>query len=292
MESPITALGFSGIDKDYKLEEIVSEILDSPTHQMATKIHKKAIIAEYYKEFDKDVYMMVRIVVEAAGKETKIEVEQCEPYVYTEHALEVEDVMVECVDDNYTYYVICEEKETGMQLIFWLQNVVDYLDNESFNYKYNKVHIVGLAMEGTIILPIEKDEDDELFEREEREKLKVILQKIREGDEEARQLLEEEERELDEQLKERLKEEDFLSIMSGYFIPTTLVDATYAILGEIKHIRKKKNMKTNEEMYLFTLNVNDMDLEVMINEKVLVGAPSVGMRFMGTCWLQGTIEAD
>lgn len=292
MKSPITALGFLGIDKEYKLEEIVGEILDSPTKQMATKIQKKGIVAEYYKEFDKDVYMMVRIVVEAKAKETKIEVEQCEPYVDTVNTLEVEEVMVECVDDNYTYYVICEEKETGMQLIFWLQNVVEYLDNEELGYKYNKVHVVGLAMEGTIILPIEKDEDDETFEREEREKLKVILQKIREGDEEARQLLEDEEKELDEQLKERLKEEDFLSIMSGYFIPTTLVDATYAILGEIKHISKRKNNKTNEEMYLFTLNVNDMDLDVMINAKLLVGVPSVGMRFMGTCWLQGTLHMD
>ena len=181
MKSPITALGFLGIDKEYKLEEIVGEILDSPTKQMATKIQKKGIVAEYYKEFDKDVYMMVRIVVEAKAKETKIEVEQCEPYVDTVNTLEVEEVMVECVDDNYTYYVICEEKETGMQLIFWLQNVVEYLDNEELGYKYNKVHVVGLAMEGTIILPIEKDEDDETFEREEREKLKVILQKIREG---------------------------------------------------------------------------------------------------------------
>ena len=77
--------------------------------------------------------------------------------------------------------------------------------------------------------------------------------------------------------------------MSGYFIPTTLVDANYAILGEIKEIATRKNNKTGEEMYLFTLDVNDMPLEVMINKKQLVGYPTVGMRFMGTCWLQGTI---
>ena len=84
-------------------------------------------------------------------------------------------------------------------------------------------------------------------------------------------------------------EEDFLSIMSGYFVPTTLVDATYAILGEITDIQNRKNTQTGEESYLFTLDVNDMPLEVLINKANLVGYPSIGMRFMGTCWLQGTI---
>lgn len=289
MDSPISAVGFSNVNKEAQLEKIVSGILDHPTKQVATRRPNKDILAEYFKEFDDDMYVMVRIVVRASKNETKIEVEQCEPCLIASNVVDVAEMTIECIDDDFTYYAICEEKETGMQFIFWLQNVVEYMDVINEERAFDQVRIAGLAMEGTIILPIEKDDEDEAFEKEERDKIKVMIQKAREGDEEAKAALEEEEKELDEQLKERMYEEDFLSIMSGYFVPTTLVDATYAILGEIKEISVKKNNKTGEELYLFVLEVNDMPLEVLINKSMLVGEPSVGMRFMGTCWLQGTI---
>lgn len=290
MESPISAVGFSNLDKDTQLEAIVSSILNAPTKQFATRKQDKDILAEYFKSYDEDVYVMVRIMLkDGSKKDSKIEIEQCEPCFFSSNEIEVEEMTVECVDDDHTYYVICEEKETGMQFIFWLQNVVEYTDIIEEKRVFDKVKIAGLAMEGTIILPIEKNQEDEEVEREEREKLKVMIQKAREGDTEAQAQLEQEEKDLDDQLKERMMEEDFLSIMSGYFVPTTLVDATYAVLGEIKAIDTRKNNKTGDELYLFTLEVNDMPLEVLINKKDLVGMPSVGMRFMGTCWLQGTI---
>ena len=298
MESPITAIGFSEIDKKYTIEDIVGEILEKPTKQQASRNKSKDVIAEYVKEFGKDTYVMVRIVVRPEeGKkddqeETMIEVEQCEPYLDTRYILNVEELSVEEIDDEYNYYAICEDKETGIQFIFWLQNVIEYTEAVAHKKSFNKVKIAALAMEGTIVLPVEQDEEDATAQKEEKEKIKVMLQRAREGDEEAREQLEEEEREIDDLLKERLFQEDFLTLMSGYFIPTTLIDATYAILGEIKDIDTRKNSKTNEEMYLFTLDVNDMPLEVMINKKQLVGYPTVGMRFMGTCWLQGTIVID
>ena len=292
MESPITAIGFSEIDKKYTIEQIVGEILDKPTVQQASRRENKDIVAEYIKEFGKDMFVMVRIIMRSQDKETKIEVEQCEPYLRASYTIDVEELSVEAIDDEFNYYAICEEKETGIQFIFWLQNVIEYVEAEASGKTFSQVKIAALAMEGTIVLPIEKDEEDEQQEREEKEKIKAMLQRAREGDEEARAKLEEEEKEMDDQLKERMYEEDFLSIMSGYFVPTTLVDANYAILGEIKEMATRRNIRTGEEVYLFTLDVNDMPLEVMINKKQLIGCPSVGMRFMGTCWLQGTIVTN
>ncbi len=138
-------------------------------------------------------------------------------------------------------------------------------------------------------MPIEQDEEDEQLEKEEREKIRDIIQLMKDGDEEAKQRLEAEEKELDQQLKERLYQEDFLTIMSRYFIPVTLQDAVYAVLGEIVDIKERENSKTNELMYDFTLNVNDVLMDVVISKKQLVGMPSIGMRFMGTCWLQGKV---
>lgn len=301
MESPMTAIGFSEIDKKYTLEEIVDEILEKPTKQQTSRSRSEEIVAEYVKEFEKDTYVMVRIVVrseedkedlKADTEETTIQIEQCEPYLDTHYTLNVEDLSVEEVDDDYNYYAVCEEQETGIQFIFWLQNVVEYLEAEEKGHNFSQVKVAALATEGTIVLPVEQDEEDATAQKEEKEKIKVMIQKAREGDEEARMKLEQEEKEMDDLLKERLYEEDFLTIMSGYFIPTTLEDATYAILGEIKTVDARRNSKTGEEMYLFTLDINDMPLEVMVNKKQLVGYPTVGMRFMGTCWMQGTVVID
>lgn len=289
MESPICAIGFSELDKKYTIEEIVSEILDKPTVQKASRKKNKDIVAEYLKAFGEDMYVAVRIVMHEEDEEAQIEVEQCAPYLDSSRILEVVDLSVEEIEDAYNYYVVCEEKETGIQFVFWLQNAIDYTEALPYQKEFNKVKIAALAMEGTIVLPIEKDEEDDELDADEREKMKVMIERAREGDEEAIAQLEAEEKEMDDQLKERMYQEDFLSIMSGYFIPTTLVDANYAILGEIKEITTRYNKKTGEEMYLFTLDVNDLLLDVMINKKQLVGYPTVGMRFMGTCWLQGTI---
>ena len=224
MESPIIALGFSEIDKKYTIEQLVGEILDKPTKQQASRKKNKDIVAEYIKEFGKDMYIVVRIVMRGESDTTKLEVEQCEPYLNSSYTINVEELTVEEIDDQYNYYAICEERETGIQFIFWLQNVIEYTEAVAHKKEFNQVKIAALAMEGTIILPIEKDEEDKEVEKEEKEKIKVMLQRAREGDEEARAQLEEEEKEMDDQLKERMYQEDFLSIMSGYFVPTTLVE--------------------------------------------------------------------
>lgn len=39
-----------------------------------------------------------------------------------------------------------------------------------------------------------------------------------------------------------------------------------------------------------TLECNDMDLDICINEKDLLGEPDVGRRFKGVIWLQGNIN--
>lgn len=297
MKSPITAIGFSEVDEKYTIQQIVQEIVDKPTRRQASKNKSKDIIVEYVKEFAKEVYVLVRILIKSekmkvGNIETNAQIQQCEPYVESSYILQVEELTVEAIEDEYNYYGICEEKETGIEFIFWLQNVIEYTEAASEQSDFNQVKVVGIAMEGTIVLPVEQNEDDLQLEQQEKDKIKTMLQRARQGDEEARAQLEEEEKEMDDELKERLYEEDFLTIMNGYFIPTTLVDATYAILGEIKAITHKKNSQTNEAFYVFTLDVNDMPLEVVINKNQLVGYPTVGMRFMGTCWLQGTIVTN
>ena len=47
---------------------------------------------------------------------------------------------------------------------------------------------------------------------------------------------------------------------------------------------------TGEEIYQFTIESNDMQFDICINKKDLLGEPEVGRRFKGVVWLQGQIH--
>jgi len=66
----------------------------------------------------------------------------------------------------------------------------------------------------------------------------------------------------------------------------------YSVIGEIKDIQKVKNIYTKEEMYILSLECNDLLFNVCINSQDLVGEPEIGRRFKGQIWLQGTLNFE
>lgn len=294
MSSSMKAIGFSNIASKQSWDDLVADVLNEPSRTFMRKYKDDQVVIEYYKEYGEKLYLLVRVALGEKGKEqAKVSVEECEPYVEARYLLDVQDLEIEDTEDDFIFYVVCEDVGTGMQIVFWLQNVIEYLDcMEDDAVDYTGVNIAGIASEGTIILPIEKDAEDSSFDDTEREYLRTMLQRAKEGDEEAIDILDREEQELDEQLKERLRKEDFLTVMDGYFLPATHIEATYAVLGTIKEFEIRQNRRTKEKMYWMYLDVNGMLLEIIINTSDLIGKPSVGMRFMGTCWMQGTVEFE
>ena len=62
------------------------------------------------------------------------------------------------------------------------------------------------------------------------------------------------------------------------------------IIGIITEVKTVENYLTQEEMYILSLLCNEVDIEVCVNKKDLLGEPLPGRRFRGTIWLQGIIE--
>ena len=58
------------------------------------------------------------------------------------------------------------------------------------------------------------------------------------------------------------------------------------------HVCKKKveNMLTHEQVYIMTVECNEIVFDVCINEKDLMGEPIPGRRFRGSIWMQGMID--
>ena len=51
-----------------------------------------------------------------------------------------------------------------------------------------------------------------------------------------------------------------------------------------------ENEETGEEIYILSLNVNEMKFDACIPKANLIGEPAIGRRFKGNIWLQGMIR--
>ena len=79
-------------------------------------------------------------------EQPQVYIEECESYVEARYSLEVQDLEIEDTEDNFIFYVVCEDVGTGMQVVFWLQNVIEYLECiEEDEVEYTGVNIVGLG---------------------------------------------------------------------------------------------------------------------------------------------------
>ena len=88
----------------------------------------------------------------------------------------------------------------------------------------------------------------------------------------------------------RIVNEDILSIVDSYFMPYGIQCDQYSILGEILEVHTGSNIVTDEELVQMTIESNNMQFDVCINRKDLLGDPQVGRRFKGTVWLQGQLQ--
>ncbi len=79
------------------------------------------------------------------------------------------DVSVERRDRPGSICRICEDTTYGMSLIFYLQNMVEYMRERQLGGKdmeYSSVTLSGLCNEGIILLPVQKSKEQESGNRE------------------------------------------------------------------------------------------------------------------------------
>lgn len=148
----------------------------------------------------------------------------------------------------------------------------------------------GLAGEGKILLPVLKDKEAVKVEQESAKNRSSMIAAARNGDEEAMENLTMEEMDTYSMISTRIVNEDILSIVDSYFMPYGIQCDQYSILGEILEVHTGSNIVTDEELVQMTIESNNMQFDVCINRKDLLGDPQVGRRFKGTVWLQGKLQ--
>lgn len=286
----IRALGFTEFDTKDKAEGMVAETIKDPTEKFVWESESGILNVEYYKSYGDDFGLMVRGSIE---ENKALNVHALLPYAQGRFLTNTHEVDVIKLNRQDVYHGFCEEIKSGTPISFFVQNLVEYKMAEKHDHIYvNGIHLVVYCAEGTVILPIEKDDTDLLLEKEEEMIREELLEQARKGDEEAMTILDEEATEATEILQERLQNEDILTVLEGFFVPVGDHDDIYSLLGDIEDIGVFHNNNTNEEIFRLKIRCMSISLDVFINSKDMIGYPTLGMRFKGSGWVHGKIEFD
>ena len=194
-----------------------------------------------------------------------------------------EQVGIEKHADKESYAAVCDDIKVGVTLIYFLQNVGEYLsfiEDSKGGFPSNVTStMAGLSLGGKIILPINKNEKQIRKNEKTNQNRNHLIAAARDGDEDAIESLTLEDIDTYSMISRRIANEDILSIVDSYFMPHGIESDQYSILGEILNYYYVSNSFSQDRICVMTVDTND-----------LVGVPAVGRRFKGNIWMQGTVN--
>lgn len=289
MHKFLKSIGFSDIEKN-ELEQILKQVEEYPTVLKVAKDSEGNEFAEMSREFGKHFGISLRGVYR---DDDTFEAEYYYPYYCGKAISTREPAEIEKHAEKESYAGICDEVKIGVTLIFYLQNIIDYLEiKEKKRYMNIQEGVIlgALSTEGKILLPINKSELKNLRANKESSDRNYLIAAARDGDEDAIENLTLEDIDTYSLLSRRITHEDVLSIVDSYFMPYGIESDQYSVLGEIMDYKLISNKMTGENSYALEISCNEVVFSVCINQKDLIGEPQVGRRFKGNVWMQGSIK--
>ncbi len=289
MHEYLRAIGFSKIKNKEELKHLLNLVEESYQSERSAGNKDGVDFVELKKAFAPRMGIMLR---GECDEKDQFQREYYYPYFEGLQEKYYEDVMVERHAEKESYAGVCDDLSLGVSLIFYLQNVADFLYERRLNQLSKctvTLRLSGLSIEGKILLPVVKNEVTEEEHTEALYQRTKLIQAAREGDEDAIENLTLEDMDMYSMISERIANEDVFSIVSTYFMPYGVECDHYNVLGEIQEVQLVENTSTNEEIYIMTIESHDLVFEVCINKEDLLGEPQVGRRFKGVIWLQGEI---
>lgn len=288
MHSYLPAIGFSNITKE-DLDNIIYEAIRKPDgHEVAFDSEGNEYV-ELTLQVCREAGISIRGVYD---QDDSFKVDYYYPYCIGEILSTGADLEIIKQSDKESYQGLCDEVRIGVNLIFYLQNMMEYLqkgERQTFfaEEHFRNTFLMGLSLGGKILLPIVKTpKGNESGRNADRNSLVAAA---REGDEEAIENLTIDDMDTYSMISKRVAKEDVYSIVTTTFMPYGIESDKYMVIGEILDFQKTVNMITQETLYLLHLQSNEIEFEVCINEKQLLGEPAIGRRFKGIVWLQGRV---
>lgn len=290
MHQYLPAIGFSKITKT-ELEELIKEITLRPDYQeSAIDFEGNQFVELRYMVAD-NVGIVLRGIYD---DQDEFILDYYYPTYLGESISINNDVEVIKQTDKDNYFVMCDEIRLGVNLIFQLQNMGEFLRRNIMAGKSanRDIRLAALSIEGKILLPVYDNEKSRIKEKMNNQKRINLVEQARDGNEEALESLTMDEIDLYQKISRRVTREDIFSVVTTFFMPYGIENDKYEILGNIIDIKYVVNHLTMEELILMVIDSNDVILEVCINKNNLYGEPAIGRRFKGIIWLQGTVAFE
>ena len=287
MHKFLRAIGFSEITKK-DLEMILDEVIARPEIMKITKDSEGNEFAELSGSFAANMGITVRGTYE---EDDSFHLDYYYPYLFGTSITTQEQIDVEKHAEKESYAGVCDEMNLGVTLIFYVQNVADYLAeaNRHLSRIYRGAMLAGLSTEGKILCPVLECTQKDMPAIQKKEQHNQLIAQAREGNEEAIESLTLEDMDTYALLSQRIMKEDVFSIVKSTFMPFGIESDQYSVLGEIVDFTSMENKMTQEKLYEMKLLCNGLYFDVCINEKDLLGEPAVGRRFRGNVWMQGNL---
>lgn len=290
MNQYLKAIGFDSIRTKKDLKNLLEEVQKEFTHQTIVSYRPEEDFCEIRREYGQCIG--ISLCGELDGMD-HFDADYYFPYFEGSGISTYAEIAIERKIEKEQYVGMCEDSKIGISLIFTLQNGLEYMRECQAGFATDvttSVTLSGLALSGTILLPVVKDERHLEREKQESDNRKMLLNAARNGDQTAIETLTLEDIDMYSQVSRRLEHEDVFTIVDTYFMPYGVECDLYSIMGEILAVRRRKNVATGVELYQMKLNVNDLQFDVCVPAAEVMGEPEIGRRFKGTIWLQGYIN--
>lgn len=289
MHSYLRAVGFSDISKK-EMKEIINEIVRDYDEKIIVDEDNHRLFAEISKSFGYDCGITV---CGEYDENNEFQEEYYFPYFRGTGITTREDIIVERRSEKECFSGACDDVRIGVTLIFYLANAGKYLNEKyknSLDYKRTTVTLSGLSTEGRILLPIRKNMEQIERDHQVTRKREQLIHEARNGNEEAMENLTMEDMDTYSMISRRIVNEDVFSIVDSYFMPYGMECDRYNVMGEIVELVETENELTGEKLYEMTINCNEVQFDICMNQQDLMGEPQVGRRFKGIIWLQGNLN--
>lgn len=290
MHKYLRAIGFSKLKNRRQVNELISVAVRNADERLYTSLDQDTMLAEYNLFCGENMGICVRGEYDESNQ---FLMDYYIPFFKGSQISSYADISIERHAEKESYAGICDDIKVGVSLIFYLQNIIGYLKRKhagQLPIMGTSLTLAALSTQGTIIMPILKNEQDVRRTRKISNNRNHLIAQARKGDEDAIENLTLDDMDTYTNIAKMIVKEDVLSLVDTYFMPYGVECDQYAILGEIMDVSKVKNPMTKEEIWQMTVNCNDLFMDVCINCQDLYGEPAVGRRFKGSIWLQGTIH--
>ncbi len=284
------AIGFSELKDRKELENLIKICAQDANNRSYTSNGDNSMLAIFSKDFAPGMGVAV------CGEYDEVNnfsYDYCFPYLTGEGVTSYEDITIERHAEKESYAGICDDIKVGVSLIFYLQNMIPYIkvmNSDKLPVKGTSLTLSGLSCQGTIMMPIIKNEKEKSRVRKASDSRNQLIEAARKGDEDAIESLTLEDMDTYTAISKKIQQEDVFSIVDTYFMPYGVECDQYSVLGEILNCNMVENEITKEEIYKLTILCNELTFDVCINKIDMFGEPKEGRRFKGVIWLQGFIN--